>query len=187
MTHRERVLAALGHRAPDRVPRDLGGNSATTHDDQGSRAHAGVPGPADRAPAGDLLRRSSTVVPDEAMLQRFDVDARCLLLGAPDRRPDRRLSDDAFVDEWGVTWTRPEGGHFISTDGPFYKHEEPTVADLESFALPDAADPGSLPGARRSGPGAPRGDGLRGDPDQRVARYTSASSCAATPSGWRTS
>jgi uroporphyrinogen decarboxylase len=148
MTHRERILAAVSHKEPDRVPRDLGGCLATTLTVEAHarlRAHLGLP---ETAPPVYFALRSQTVIPDEAILRRFDVDARPLLLGAPDGRPDRRLSDDAILDEWGVTWTRPHGGHFISSDGPFYRLEEPAVADLDRLAWPDPGDPGRYRGLR---------------------------------------
>lgn len=148
MTHRERILAALNHKEPDRLPLDLGSAIATTMTAKAHermRAHLGLP---DESPPTVFSRRSSTVIPHEAILRRFDVDARPLILGNPDGRPDREVSEDAFVDEWGVTWTRPEGGHYICTDGPFYHLEEPTLQDLEKFQWPDPADPGRYRGLR---------------------------------------
>ncbi len=148
MTHRERILAALSHKEPDRLPRDLGSSLATTMTIKAHerlRAYLGLPS---EPPPATFAARSSTVIPDDAILRRFDVDARPLLLGSPDGRPDRRLSQDAFADEWGVTWTRPEDGHFITTDGPFYHLEEPALQDLERASWPDPDDPGRYRGLR---------------------------------------
>jgi uroporphyrinogen decarboxylase len=148
MTHRERILAAVGHREPDRVPRDLGGCLATTLTAEAHarlRAHLGLP---DSPPPAWFALRSSTVIPDEAILRRFDVDARGLLLGAPDAHPDQRRSEDTILDEWGVTWTRPKGGHFLATDGPFHRIDEPRLADLERLRWPDPDDPGRYRGLR---------------------------------------
>lgn len=148
MTHRERILAAVNHEEPDRLPRDLGSSLATTvtvKAHERLRAYMGLPS---EPPPALFAARSSTVIPDEAILRRFDVDARPLLLGGADARPDRWLSPDAFVDEWGVTWTRPEGGHFIGTDGPFYQLEEPTLQDLVRVEWPDPDDPGRYRGLR---------------------------------------
>jgi len=148
MTHRERILAALNHKEPDRLPLDLGSSIATTMTAKAHermRAYLSLP---PEPPPATFSRRSSTVIPDEAILQRFAVDARPVLLGTPDDRPDREVSPDAFVDEWGVTWARPEGGHYISSDGPFYHLEEPTLEDLERFPWPDPADPGRYRGLR---------------------------------------
>ena len=148
MTHRERILAALNHQETDRVPIDLGSSIATTvtakfHE----RLRAYLGHPAKPSPA-TFSKRSSTVIPDEEILQRFDVDARPLLLGNPDARPDCEISVNGFVDEWGVTWTRPEGGHYISTDGPFYHCDEPSLHDLEKLPWPDPNDPGRYRGLR---------------------------------------
>ena len=52
------------------------------------------------------------------------------------------------MDEWGVTWTKPDQGHFINTDGPFYRLDTPTEKDLEGFAWPDPDDPGRYRGLR---------------------------------------
>ena len=148
MTHRERVLAALDHRTPDRVPMDLGATIASTMTvkaHQRLQAHLGLPsGP----PPATFATRSSTVLPDEAILRRFHIDTRAVLLGGPDLRPEFELSENALVDEWGVTWTRPQGGHYIHTAGPFYGLDEPGVQDLEKCVWPDPADPGRLRGLR---------------------------------------
>lgn len=148
MTHRERILAALNHKEPDRLPLDLGSSIATTMTAKAHermRAYLSLPS---EPPPATFSRRSSTVIPDEVILRRFDVDARPLILGTPDGRPDRDVSPDAFVDEWGVTWARPKGGHYISSDGPFYHLDEPTLEDLEKFPWPDPADPGRYRGLR---------------------------------------
>jgi len=151
MTSRERVLAALEHRAPDRVPVDLGSSLASTINVTAYRRlreHLGLD--TARPPAIWALR-SAGVIPDEDVHQRFDTDLRPLILGSPDAGGDRRLSENSFVDEWGVTWTKPEDGHYLATDGPFYRLDEPTVADLEKHGWPDAADPGRFRGLRERG------------------------------------
>jgi uroporphyrinogen decarboxylase len=148
MTHRQRIHAALRREQTDRVPLDLGSTLATTltagaH--ERLRRYLGLPG---ASPAAVFSRRSGTVIPDEALLKYFDVDARPLILGAPERRPDREISETAFVDEWGITWSRPHGGHYINTAGPFYGLEEPSPRDVERHDWPDPDDPGRFRGLR---------------------------------------
>lgn len=148
MTHRERIQSALNHQQPDRVPLDLGSTLASTMTIGARdrlRAHLGLP--SDQPPAV-FFRRSHTVIPDDAILERFDVDARALLLGAPENRPDRDISAGTFVDEWGVTWSKPVGGHYINTDGPFCCVDEPTVQHLASYGWPEPGDPGRYRGLR---------------------------------------
>ena len=148
MTHRERILAALKHKEPDRVPLDLGATGCTTMTVKAYarlRAHLGLP----PEPSPVLWSiRSTTVVPDEAILRRFDVDARPLLLGTPLGRPERKLSDDTLLDEWGVTWTRHGSSHYINSDGPFCHLADPAQQDLEKLDWPDPADPGRFEGLR---------------------------------------
>ena len=148
MTHRERILAALKHQEPDRVPLDLGATGCTTMTVKAYarlRAHLGLPS----EPEPVLFStRSSTVVLDEHIMRRFEVDARPLLLGTPLGRPERKLSEDMLLDEWGVTWTRHGGSHYINSDGPFYRLAEPTLRDLEKLDWPDPTDPSRYEGLR---------------------------------------
>ena len=147
MTSRERVLAALAHQTPDRIPLDLGGTLATLMTEsahQRLRAHLGVD---DAAPPRIFSRRSTTVIPDECILERFQVDCRAVLLGDPDVNADRDV-DDGLIDEWGVTWVRPESGHYIPARGPFQDIADPDAAMLNGRRWPDAGDPGRYRGLR---------------------------------------
>lgn len=149
MTHRERVLAALKHQPPDRVPLDLGSticSSITAKAHARLRAYLGIPA----EPLPIIVDKVQSLVdPDEAILRRFDVDLRSLLLGSADKQPEGQRSDDAFVDEWGVTWTRHGESHYINTNGPFCSLAEPTVQDLAEFSWPDPGDPGRYRGLRQ--------------------------------------
>ena len=148
MTHRERILAALRREPTDRVPADLGSTLATTLTAGAHsrlRQHLGFA--AVREPPL-FSKRSLTVVPDQAILERFDVDARPVLLGGGEARPDREMAGGAFIDEWGITWSKPSEGHYINTDGPFHRVGEPSQRLLEEFAWPDPDDAGRYRGLR---------------------------------------
>jgi uroporphyrinogen decarboxylase len=148
MTHRERILAALNHTPPDRVPVDLGSNLATSINE---RAYAALRHNLGLAPEDSpalLSFRAATVIPAGDMVRRFDLDARPLLAGSPDSRPDRRVSEDTYVDEWGVAWTKPPGGHYINTGGPFQGLVDPGLKCLETYDWPDPDDPGRYRGLR---------------------------------------
>jgi uroporphyrinogen decarboxylase len=142
MTHRERVLAALRHQPPDRVPIDLGGTGSTTvsvgfH----ARLRAYLNMPAEPPPVL-FSKRSSTVIPDEVILQRFGIDARPVRPGRPDVTSAREIDANTFIDEWGVTWQWVTGENFISVDGPFHHLADPTPGDLGKFGWPDPSDRG---------------------------------------------
>ena len=141
MTHRERVLTTLRRQPPDRVPVDLGGSLASTLNVHTYRRLMARFGFGDDPPVAFLSRRSNSVLPDELLLARLDVDCRAVILGNPDVNPERELPDGTLLDEWRTTWKHVgEGQHFINTGGPFVgKEPEPA---LKAFTWPNPLDPG---------------------------------------------
>jgi len=142
MNHRERVLAALNHEAPDRVPVDLAGSLSTSIHIKAYeklKAHLGFD-----TPNEVLSLRSMIADVEEAVLERFDIDTRPLpLLG--NSRPTEHLPDGGYKDEWGVIRKQPNpGGHFMDVgnllDG------DRTLEDLETYPWPDPDDPGYTTG-----------------------------------------
>ncbi len=106
MTSRQRVLAALDHREPDRVPIDLGGNQTGIHKFayEALVKHLGID---DRVTIMDAVQQLAQ--PCEAVLHRFHVDTRYVRAGAASdfkggiisQKRDGRLWHD-LVDEFGV-------------------------------------------------------------------------------------
>ena len=102
MTHRERILTALRHKEPDRVPLDFASHNCsgiTAGAYKALSVHLDVP---PEPPPAVFSKKASTVIPDETILRHFDVDARPLLPGSCDGRPDKE-SAEGVIDEWGVT------------------------------------------------------------------------------------
>ena len=137
MTHRERVLTALRHEEPDRVPMDLGGCLASTIVAScypALRRQLGLPV---HAPE-ESLRYASLAVIEADVRAALDVD----IVHAPNafgtRKTVRVLSPLSFVDEWGVQWRKPEGGHYYVDQPPFAAAATP--AAVERHAWPAAAD-----------------------------------------------
>jgi uroporphyrinogen decarboxylase len=152
MTSRQRVLTALDHRQPDRVPIDLGGNQTGIHKFayQALVAHLGLAEEIEIMDAVQQLAR-----PSEAVLQRFHVDTRYIAAGAASdwkggivqQRRDGRLWHD-LVDEFGVRWSMPD-------DQPFYMDithhplADATLDDLRAYPFPKGDDPGRFAGLRQ--------------------------------------
>jgi uroporphyrinogen decarboxylase len=145
MTHRERILAALNHRQPDRVPLDLGATRSTSIVVQAYERlnrHLG---------STELPRIFSKWLniahPSQAMLQRFDIDTRSLGQGPPDNWQDIVFADGSYQDEWGVVRSRPAGClYYDLTKSPFAG--EASVADLDRHPWPDPHDPGRCRGLK---------------------------------------
>ena len=121
LNHRERALKALNHEETDRVPVDLGGAAtANIHLEAYSRLteFLGI----DEETQNSLdpyERRLLMAAPSEAVQGRFQCDFRELHTGAPEIVSEERIDELSYRDEWGVTWRKPENGHFINVDGPF--------------------------------------------------------------------
>ncbi len=146
MTHRERVLAALNHKEPDRVPIDLGGCRDSSIHVAGYdrlKQRLGI-----EAPNIISDRMMQPVLVDDRILERFDVDVRSLLPGAPDRGGDVELDDETYRDEWGVVRSKPEGTYWYDLQGSVLSGEI-TRQDILKHPWPDPYDPGRTRGLRQ--------------------------------------
>jgi len=143
MTHRERVMRALSHQEPDRVPLDLGATRSTSIVVQAYErlnAHLGS-----SEPPRIFSTWLNIAHPSEAMLARFEIDTRSLSQGAPDNGQDVLLPNDSYRDEWGVVRSRPAGSLYYDLTGPPLAGEV-SEADLQAFRWPDPHDPGRTRG-----------------------------------------
>ncbi len=143
MSHRERVLRALHHQEPDRVPLDLGATRSTSIVVQAYERlnqHLGSP-----EPHRIFSKWLNIAHPSQAMLTRFDIDTRSVSQGAPDHWQDIVFPDGSYQDEWGVTRSRPAGClYYDLTKSPLAGDAD--VADLEKVRWPDPHDPGRCRG-----------------------------------------
>ncbi|HJM93768.1 MAG: uroporphyrinogen decarboxylase family protein [Alphaproteobacteria bacterium] len=146
MTHRERVMAALNHRQPDRTPIDFGGTFTTTIFQaayERLKDHLGL-----EHETGIYSKTRRLAVPDVSVLERFDVDTRMVGLGAY-AGDQHEIDDDTYFDEWGTTWKKADDGHYLYVDGPFFAQKKPGQAGLDKLdngAWPDPDNPGYYEG-----------------------------------------
>ncbi len=145
MTPRQRLLEALAHREPDRVPIDLGGNQTGIHRlaYQALLQRLGLDEPVEIMDPVQQLAR-----PSETVLQRFRVDTRYIAAGpAGDWKGgvvqvyrDGRLWHD-LVDEFGVRWSMPDdqGLYMDITHHPL---AGATRDEVRAYPFPRGDDPG---------------------------------------------
>ena len=141
ITPRERVLRALNHREPDRVPIDIGGSFATGINVAAYEAlkeHLGV-----QTETVVASRRSQIAEVEEEIRQRLGIDTYPLLPRAPERA-EVIYPDGSYRDEWGVVRRKPEGGHYYVVEAPLAG--EISLADLEAFPWPDPERPSYVQG-----------------------------------------
>lgn len=151
MTARERVLAALNHRVPDRVPIDFGGFQTGLHRIAYDRLldHLGL---RERTEILDPVQQLAR--PSEEVLRRFHVDTRYVLAHGPDgfdgtiRTAERggRLWHD-LTDEFGVVWSMPDDGG-LYMDISRHPLAGASTKDLAGYPWPRGGDPSRFTGVR---------------------------------------
>ena len=145
-THRERIMAALNHEQPDRVPIDLGGaefTSITLAAYERLKKHMGVTDPTD---VMSIIH--SVAHPAETILNRFGVDTRNVQPGPFKDGVDHWIDANNYIDTFNVHWQRPEkqvDQHFLHQDGPFHGGKL-SVERVEEYDWPDGANVGLASG-----------------------------------------
>ena len=144
LTHRERVLCALNHEEPDRVPIFFGTSGATTllaPAYERLKAHLGI-----RTETNVLWRGPQSVLIDEEVLAWSGSDGRPLMPGPAPAALARDISETSYVDGWGSLWERRPGALYYGVvDSPLHTA---TIDDLARYPWPDLAHPGRFVGLR---------------------------------------
>ncbi len=147
-TPRERVLAAINHEQPDRVPIDLastGASSIVIHAYDRLKQHLGL-----AHETAVMSKLNHLALPDDAVLERFGVDTRPII--APGRRGGggRWVDELTYIDHFGVTFKGTAGTddqHFLSKDGPLHGGKL-TRDRIDAMEWPDPDDPAMVTGVK---------------------------------------
>jgi uroporphyrinogen decarboxylase len=157
MTSRERVIAALQHREPDRVPIDCGGTLSSISQFAYRRLlrHLGLGHLESSIVINDGTQQLA--VPQDEVLKIIGADVRHIQAGAPDGFEPITISGNpndvyaeyasggeqhAFQDEWGVVWRR--AAYYYD----MVKHPlaEATLEGMKAYRFPDPENPGRFRG-----------------------------------------
>jgi uroporphyrinogen decarboxylase len=150
MNSRQRVLTALDHKEPDRVPFDLGGTVITginVKAYQNLRAYLGLP-PIEPKIV-DIFQQIAQV--DDDLLERLCVDVKNVSprSSATFQIEIRDMGDYTyFYDEWKIGWKMPKDGglYYDMFDHPL--SGSISEADVDAFPWPDPLDPARFAGLR---------------------------------------
>lgn len=151
LTSRERMLKALNHEEPDRIPIDLGGNQTGIHKFayQGLLEHLGLQ---DDLRIMDAVQQLAQ--PCEAVLERLHVDTRYIAAGAAadfkggivvNERNGQRWHD--LTDEFGVRWSMPESAPYFM-DITHHPLAQADIDAVRAYPFPKGDDPGRFAGLR---------------------------------------
>ncbi|MBV5349868.1 hypothetical protein JZU71_01535, partial [bacterium] len=135
MSARERVVKALNHEEPDRVPIDLGGFQTGIH----KKAYQSL---IDHLGLEETIRVLDPIqglaIPSEAVLEKFHVDVRYITAHGPDsfqggieinERSGKRWHD--LRDEFGIVWSMSED-QMLYMDISHHPLANATIKDIES-------------------------------------------------------
>jgi uroporphyrinogen decarboxylase len=146
MNSKERVLTALNHQEPDRVPLDLGG-WVTTISVITYNKLLRLLGVEREGEVFDWLRQ--TVAPEEDILEKLGVDTRWIHPGKPKSwtfAPKETEKGLYVEDEWGCGFIKtPTTLYYNLCYSPLAKA---SIEDLENYPWPDPCDPGYIEGIR---------------------------------------
>ena len=150
-TARQRVLDAINHREPDRIPFALGCSLETAITHQAYDHWIELLGLKEE-PDGTLPNlfvdgAGFKQIP-ENILRQLKVDTRGFLLQQPsDPPPEIRQEGSTlvFVDDWGITWGQPETSLYMDPIGHPLKGEL-TTERVDSYKCPDPLQEGRFAG-----------------------------------------
>jgi uroporphyrinogen decarboxylase len=139
-TSRERVVAALEHREPDRVPVDV---NPVLDFYLNLKNYLGLE-------IEEALKPNTAmeVIPHPSVLSALGADVISVKLGSPSGRRSSCLKGGYKEDEWGVirrSVRQPGGGSYLEV--VHYPLADATIDDLEGYSWPDPYAPGRGEGA----------------------------------------
>jgi uroporphyrinogen decarboxylase len=138
----ERVLTALQHREPDRIPLDLGSSFVT-----GMTKHAYLclaealgerPGELELY---DVIQQLPVM--KESILEKLGVDIRGVVPNVARKLPALKRDGDGFVftDEFGLTYRKNDDTNYFSVIHSKLGGRDISIGDIEEFDWPDPQSP----------------------------------------------
>ncbi len=149
MTPRERLLVALNHREPDRIPIDLGGTPTSTISvlaQENLKSQLGI-----QSPTRMMSSIFLTAYPDEEIVRKFGVDVKMVAPNTPPGFELHPTPEGRIVDEWGVVyqWNEDAQTHFVvEVEAPL--HRVTTTEEVEKHRWPDPSDPSRYRGLKET-------------------------------------
>jgi len=142
MNARDRVMLALNHQEPDRIPIDLGGSICSSIHKSAYielKKHLGMG--LEQIQLVDYVQQLPYL--DEAFLERFGIDFRMVQLPAA-TAPDLDIFEEgnyyAFVDRWGSKLYMPKDGG-LYFDWVDFAIKETTMEALDNYTWPQPDPP----------------------------------------------
>lgn len=145
-TGRQRIIDAVEHREPDRVPVDFGGSMVTSIHEEGYDKLKSYMNILTDQRTTIARGRSLVAMVDPEVQDRLGVDCRMLIVNGPDGW-EAEAGSDSVVDEWGILWERPAGfGNYEITKSPL--GGAVSLEDVRAMKWPDPSSARFMQGLR---------------------------------------
>ncbi len=130
-SHRQRVLTALQHKQPDRVPLDLMGQATMLLDQTYLRLRDFL----GLSPIPPARSGSTANYYDERILEILDIDFRRVMLPSHPQAKPKYEADGSFTDAWGIGF-KTEGIYVNVVKPPL--ETASSVKEIETYPFPEA-------------------------------------------------
>jgi uroporphyrinogen decarboxylase len=143
LTSRERVLCALNHEEPDRVPLFIGTSGATTVLSPGYerlKSHLGIK----CGPTRYFSKALQYTWLDEEVMLRLGSDGRAIAPGPAESVFAKEVSDNEIIDAWGTPWRRAADSLYFEIAG--FPLRNATLDDIEKYPWPKLTAPSRFVG-----------------------------------------
>ena len=145
MNSRKRMVMALNHKEPDRVPISFGGTHTSIHHKGHDALLKYLNLPVEEAPIIDMFQMIVDPFPKLKEIFHNDIVSLYANPGSGWKLKVDPITD-TWTDEWGVTYVRPTGGLWYDfKDQPLKKG---TIRELRKYNWPDPMDPNRIKGLR---------------------------------------
>jgi len=148
MIPQQRLLSALSHKEPDRIPYDLDGtNQGGIHHIayRNLLSYLGIQ--KDKITIRDPIQQLAYV--HEDVLEKLKVDTRVIYPKNPSNW-ELNIEEDRegkhFIDQYGIKWTMHKGGFYFDPTG--HPLTEGSIEELNNHPFPDPSDQKRIEGLK---------------------------------------
>jgi len=147
---RERVLTAVYHKEPDRIPKDLGATNVTGISAVAYKGLIDLLGIKEDIEIIDKIQGLAKVSP--TVKKELGIDTYGLWPKTSKRgikvEGKTENGEDYFIDEWGFYWKKPRGGLYYDVVKSPLKDINPDEFNFDSYEWPDKNDTNRIIGMR---------------------------------------
>jgi len=144
MTNRERILKAINHEEPDRVPIDLG---STIDSSICKEAYDELRNYLGMEPTNSIFinRMMRSVKNDDDVLDYFQIDVRGVFPG--EYSSVVHIDENSYKGEWGIVWNKRPGVYYFE-QSTFPLSGDISQSDIINYKWPNPNDPNIVKGLK---------------------------------------